>query len=351
MKKKVFFVISSLRAGGAERVFWLISQYFNKTNYDVSLVVLDSRNAAFPTDIDHVNFVDLKKVKASRSFFKLCELIKKEQPYAIFTTGGQIITLVALISLICKVPVLIARATGVLDMQVRFGGLKRKFWNKFVAASYKRFDIGLCQSIEIRDSLCRNYKISHEKLRIIPNPVIITDKIKREHNCYGKRIIIVARLTAEKGHDRLLDVFAKLPSDYKLTIAGDGRLRDKLMDSIITLGLKDRVTFLGQVSDVLGALIEHDLMVLSSYTEGFPNVVIESLSVGVPVVTFKVGGISEVIMDGFNGYVIEQGDAESFKNHIVTSCNRNWDHEAIKRDICNRFGINKVVKEYEDLIG
>ena len=90
MKKKIFFIVSSLKAGGAERVFWLISQYFNQTEYDVSLVVFDSREPFFSPSVAGLRVVDIKTIRASRSFLKLLNLIKKERPFAIFSTGGEV---------------------------------------------------------------------------------------------------------------------------------------------------------------------------------------------------------------------------------------------------------------------
>ena len=58
-KKKVYFILSHLGAGGSERVFWILAQYFNKSNYEVSLVILDSRDRFFSTALEHVNIINV----------------------------------------------------------------------------------------------------------------------------------------------------------------------------------------------------------------------------------------------------------------------------------------------------
>ena len=97
--KKVFLIISSLNAGGAERVFWILAQNFNSSLYDVTLVILNTSNAFFSLDLKNVNVVDLKTIKASKSVLKLYNLIHKEKPDVVCSTGGQVDMLVGFISL------------------------------------------------------------------------------------------------------------------------------------------------------------------------------------------------------------------------------------------------------------
>ncbi len=349
MRKKVYFVLSSLNAGGAERVFWLLSQNFDKTLYDVNLVLLNSKAGFFSSELKDVRVIDLKTGKASRSFFKLYRLFRKEKPYAVYTTGGHISALVGLISFFIPIPHLIARPSNVAEV-IRFKGPKARFLSFFNRLFYNRFDTVVCQSEEIRSSVRTKYRES-TRIVIIPNPVIPTDWIKRDAPAPEMRKLInVARLTRQKGHERLIRMMAGLPAGYRLDIAGDGPLRDEISDQVRTLNLGDRVKILGLVNGIPELLAGYDLMVLPSYVEGFPNVVIESLSVGIPVVAFEVGGISALIRDGFNGYIVAQGDVEAFKDRVIRACSRSWDHQAIKEDVATRFSIEAIVSDYQELI-
>lgn len=350
-KKKIFLVISSMKAGGAERVFWLLSQGFNKTEYDVSIVLFNSNDAFFSMKIEGVRVIDLKTIKASLSFFKLFRLIKKEKPYAIFGTADHINILISLISFFIKTPYIIARPTSVSTEMVGFGGKKTKFWSIFVGFFYKKFNSIVCQSQEIQTALLRKYNLNPNKTVIIPNPILSIETIKNvSHNDLIKRIIIVARLSFEKGHSRLLDVFKELPSNYVLTIVGGGKLKDAIIEKVKKLNIEKRVHILGQVSGVPDLIAQHDILVLSSFTEGFPNVILEALSVGVPVVTFSVGGASSLIVNDFNGYIVNKNDESGFKAQIIEACNKDWDSIAIKDDVNKRFSLNKIVDDYERLI-
>ena len=349
MKKKVFFVLGNLRAGGSERVYWIISRYFNKTDYDVSLIVLDTTNAFFSTEMDGVRVIDLKTIKASRSFFKLYRLIKNEKPYAVFTTG-HVKTLVALISWFTKIPIVVGRESNLLDKMVALSGVKDKFWDKFVSLTYKKLNIGICQSQEIKRSMQNRYNIPEEKLVVIPNPVLPTPLLRQEHKSDNKRLIFIGRLAVEKGVFRLLEIFSRLPQGYSLTLVGDGPLKQDVQKKIKQLHLEQRINLTGNVREVVHLIAQHDLLVLTSFTEGFPNVVLEALSVGVPVVSFNVSGLSAMVKNTINGYIVEQDDFPGFRSKIVIACNRSWDSQAIKEDILARFGVKKIVQQYENLL-
>ncbi|WP_214225528.1 glycosyltransferase [Pedobacter sp. B4-66] len=351
MKKKVFFIITSLQGGGSERVFWLLSQGFNKELYNVCVIILDSSNGCFSTEITGVKFIDLGTVRASRSFWKLYKLIKNEKPFAVFSTTDHINMLVSFVSIFVKIPNLIARASNNPHQMKQFEGLKTRFWRLFTRVSYKNYDRIVCQTDEMKKSVLAEYNLNPNQLVVIHNPLIYSDLVKGERSLNGqKKLLIIARMSKEKGFERLLDIFSQLPETYTLSIAGDGVLKNKIVEQVNVLNLQSRVTFLGNVNNVTSIICKHDVLLLGSFTEGFPNVVLESLSVGLPVVSFRVGGISDLIKDGFNGYIIEQGDLKDFKNQIITACNKPWDFSAIKNDVYNKYALDKVAAEYEYLI-
>jgi len=347
-RKKIFFIVSSLSAGGAERVFWLISQNFDKCKYDVSIVLFNSNNAFFSMNLEGVRVIDLKTIKASLSFPKLYKLVKKEKPYAIFGTGNHINFLISLVSNFVKIRYIIARPSSISAEINQYSNLKGKIFDKFTKLFFRKFNRIICQSDEIRNSLSKVYKINSSKMVVIPNPVVVSPLLKNSEP--ANRLIIVGRLTEVKGHIRLLDIFSMLPSFYSLSMAGDGELKERLIEKGADLNIGSRIHMLGQVSNVMEVIANHDVLVLTSYTEGFPNVVLESLSVGVPVVTFRVGGVSNFVVDDFNGYIVEQNDLIGFKNAIEKACSKEWNYNEIKMDIQTRFSLEKVVGMYQDLI-
>jgi glycosyltransferase involved in cell wall biosynthesis len=117
----------------------------------------------------------------------------------------------------------------------------------------------------------------------------------------------VGRLSPEKGqHDFLrgaAQVVARHPQLH-IALVGDGPEREALKRLAVALGLDDRVTFTGHLQDVRPAFRDFDLLALTSHTEGFPNVVLESFCMDTPVLATNVGGVAEVVSDGRTGVLI-----------------------------------------------
>ncbi|WP_164103317.1 glycosyltransferase family 4 protein [Candidatus Laterigemmans baculatus] len=123
----------------------------------------------------------------------------------------------------------------------------------------------------------------------------------------------IGRLATEKGFDLLIEAFAKVVGrglDARLLIAGEGPERAKLEAQIAAAGLESRVELVGFCADPRGFLECLDLFVLSSLREGLPNVVLEAMAVGVPVIATRVGGVPRIIADGVDGCLVEPRDVE-----------------------------------------
>ena len=122
----------------------------------------------------------------------------------------------------------------------------------------------------------------------------------------AKRIISVGRLSPEKGQTGLLEAFAALSSEHdaiELLIVGDGPDRDLLEARANELGVTNKVMFAGRCSehDTLAHIARSDILVLSSFMEGLPIVLIEAMAIGTPVVASRVAGIPELVDDGKTG--------------------------------------------------
>jgi glycosyltransferase involved in cell wall biosynthesis len=209
----------------------------------------------------------------------------------------------------------------------------------------------VCQSEEIKTHIASKHNIAGEKLIVIPNPVVFNNESRiPKHDNNIKRLIVVARLTSQKGIFRLLDIMEDLPASYHLSIVGDGVLRQEIANKIDILNLSQRVKMLGMIRNVTEVISGNDLFVLPSFIEGFPNVVLESLSVGTPVVSFEVGGISDIIVEDFNGYIVKQNDLKAFREKVLLACERSWDTESIRNDIFEKFSLEKITEKYQSLV-
>ncbi len=136
------------------------------------------------------------------------------------------------------------------------------------------------------------------------------------------RLIVGAagRLSPEKGFDVLIDAAAtvsRVHPQAAFVLFGDGALRESLQAKIHAGGLDEKFILAGFHADYHSYLPHVDLLVLPSYTEGLPNVVLEAFAAGVPVVATAVGGTPEVVEDGRCGYLVPPGDAAELAGRIA----------------------------------
>ena len=121
----------------------------------------------------------------------------------------------------------------------------------------------------------------------------------------------VGRLHEQKGHLFLLQAVAKMNNRARVTIVGDGRLRDELVMLATKLKISDRISFLGARDDINEFLSAIDVFILPSLWEGQPIALLEALAIGKPCIASDVDGIAEIITDGVNGYLVQPKDVEA----------------------------------------
>ncbi len=150
----------------------------------------------------------------------------------------------------------------------------------------------------------------------------------------GKILLFVGNLTYSKGLPFLIKAFKEVvgaQEDLQLYLIGDGELRQELEELTDQLAVNDKVFFKGrikqdQISDWMNA---SDLFCLPSLFEGCPNVVIEALSCGIPVLATKVGGIPELLKSENSGLLVMPGDIEALSNGLRYCISKKWNSNEI----------------------
>ncbi|MEP4805189.1 MAG: glycosyltransferase family 4 protein [Hyphomicrobiales bacterium] len=159
------------------------------------------------------------------------------------------------------------------------------------------------------------------KLRIIHCGVVIGDYGRSDDQDYGKNILFIGRLSAVKGAQLLLEAFASLLPKHpmaRLTIVGDGEDRPNLEGQAQTLGLQEVVRFVGyrDQREVASLLKQSDMLVLPSFAEGVPVVLMEAMASCLPVIASQVAGVSELVEDNINGFVVPPGDLATLTSRL-----------------------------------
>lgn len=161
-----------------------------------------------------------------------------------------------------------------------------------------------------------------------PERFVKTDRAEEAHHLRDELGIparepvvgFVSHLVEQKRPERTLDVLTGVLARGErahLVVAGDGPLREPLLETVHARGLDQLVHVLGYRSDVEHVLAGLDLMLLTSDDEGIPGVAIEAQMAGCPVVTFPVGGVSAVVEDGSTGVVLDEPDTALMSDRVV----------------------------------
>jgi GalNAc-alpha-(1->4)-GalNAc-alpha-(1->3)-diNAcBac-PP-undecaprenol alpha-1,4-N-acetyl-D-galactosaminyltransferase len=164
----------------------------------------------------------------------------------------------------------------------------------------------------------RKYRIKFSE--VISNPI---RDIKINTNRERENIVVsVGRLIATKHHDRLIKIFAAINNpDWKLMIVGGDAIKQgnhgKLKQMIYSLNMADRIILTGTRNNVEFYLLKSKIFTLTSSSEGFPNVIGEAMSAGLPVIAYDcTAGTAEMINNGENGYLVPIFDDITFMERI-----------------------------------
>jgi glycosyltransferase involved in cell wall biosynthesis len=151
----------------------------------------------------------------------------------------------------------------------------------------------------------------------------------------------VGRLHEQKGHQYLLKAFAKVSDRARLLIIGDGDLKDELIKLADDLKISDRIVFLGARSDVHEFLSAINVFIMPSLWEGQPIALLEALAIGKPCIVSDVDGISEVINNGVNGYLVKPKDIAG----LTQAMNQAIDNPEILGQLANA-GVNTITEKF-----
>ena len=215
-------------------------------------------------------------------------------------------------------------------------------------------------SESLKNSTYEHFGISRE-IHVIPNFVVpneenrdFSEHMRRKYACDGERIIChVSNFRKVKRVEDVLRVFAKVNAvnPAKLILVGDGPERYNCERLCRELNLCERVIFLGKVRDTAHVLEIADVFLLPSETESFGLAALEAMAVGVPVISSNTGGIPEVNIHGYSGYLSDVGDVDDMaKNMLLLLQEENLKGFKLNaKERSKAFSLDSILPKYEEI--
>lgn len=319
-KKKVCLVIPSLQSGGAERVMSeLLNEFYDDKTLDVHLIMYGMKPEIFytiPKDIPVYtpSFVFDNRYRlyyTIRTLFYLRRQLKSINPDTILSFGEIWNNFVLIATAGSNYPVFVSdRCQPNKSLGKLHNFLRKKLYPHAAGI--------IAQTEKAKEVFEQMY--SNKAICVISNPIrsINSPTLINKENI----VLSVGRLINSKHHDALIKLFVEINNpNWKLVIVGGDAIKQqnkkRLTQLIDSLGATKCVILAGTRNDVEHYYYKSKLFAFTSSSEGFPNVVGEALSAGLPVVAFDcVAGPSEMIVDGENGYLIPLFNYELFKNRL-----------------------------------
>ena len=315
-KLRICYVAGTLGQGGAERQLFYALRALRQGGAFPRLLCL-AENGFWAERIHDlgvpVTYVGGSKSRVRRLFRIMGEL-RRDRPHVLqsqhFYTSGYV-GLAARLQGLCDIGAL--RSNGLMEVRDcgrPLGWLSLHAPRRIAANSRAAIDYAVQQGIR------------PERLHFLPN-VVDTEMLQpRDHsNGAAVTLIAVGNLARRKRFDRFLRILAKLRKEVSRpvrgVIVGAGPLRSILAEQAETLGLLPcGVEFKGAVGDIGPAYQAADICVSTSDYEGTPNVLLEAMACGLPVVGTEVGGVAEIIRQGRNGFSVPPSDEQGLVDAI-----------------------------------
>jgi len=362
MKIKILYLLSNFRAGGAERQLFNLIHGIDKQFFEVHIGLIQYRDNR-PSSEFLEALADVHVCLFERKHSLDVSVIIDVARYARNHSIDLIQSLLFMDNQIARLAGLLSKRTVITSIRGEILPLlgKKKTWFEYRMQR-------LSSKIIVNSSWLKEYLVDHgsrsDKVVVIYNGTesscFKSDAdaldIRKKYSVPEDALLmgVVARLHPMKNHIAFFDTVSivrrSLPNVHAVVV-GNGELMDDLQAYVKAIGLQENVTFLGTVTKELPDIYRMmDVYLLSSrWGESFPNVILEAMSAGVPVVATNISAVPEIITDGEDGFLVEKNNPEMMADRVLKIVS---DEKLRKRFIqhgivrAEKFGVESMVDRY-----
>lgn len=376
-KRKLSVLSIDLGAGGAEKVISLLLKHLVK-DFDVTLVLITNDvHFKVPEEVEIISFFEPEEFRNQSLFKKVRIAIKSCLKYLSIIKKKGITTSISFLPL----PNIINGVLALRNSKVRTIVSERCYASSLYKENkltmflakivyplfYNRTDVLFSNSEHINQNLKDSFGIK-TPMKVIYNPIELYEG-KVEPTTYNRNdtfnIINVGRCTAIKNQQMLIHAVSKLEHDYHLTITGTGDIIDNL--KALSIESNTNTLFTGNVSNVNEYLSKNNCFVLSSNSEGFPNVVLEAMAMGLPIIaTNCLSGPLEILNNNKSiklqqgefykatyGILINTNDTEALTNalnYLIENPSEVNTYSSLSLERAKAYSSPKIYQELKTLI-
>jgi len=326
-RTKILHLIASTGMGGAERVLIDICTSLRNSRFQFEAAIFKSPGKSIHYQLAEalqkrgvpVHYITMNAplYTHAREILKIARLMARADISILHCHGSRANVIGALAAKMSGIPVVSTVHGWITDSR------KMMFYKWLDLKALKHHDRLLPVSEKLRNELLGHH-IDTNRLTILRNipPAGNGLKMVAKQTAGAKDVLhlgYVGRISKEKGIECLLTAMKTLSSrkSYRLHVIGDGPERQSAEQRVQEWGLENQVCFHGYVSDIERYYRMLDVLILPSFTEGTPLVVLEAMTFGLAIIATRVGGIPEILADGENGIIINPGSADELAAAIA----------------------------------
>lgn len=352
--------IPSFTGGGAERVMVLLANGFAQRGLAVQLVVLSEKGPYRELLDPAVELIVLPGRRMAFAPLTLARYLRQHKPPVLLATLNYANVAAVFAKKLAGVStrVWLKQANHLSTTLALSKGAKARLLSLLIGWAYRRADGVVAVSGNVAEDLMVNWGLEH--VSVIHNPaydpehaVLAAQPVEYPASGWEAypEIIAVGRLVPQKDYPTLLRAFREVVREKgqaRLVILGEGALLPELKSQAKALGIEEYVWFAGFVENPFAYIKRASVFALCSVSEGFGNVLVEAMGLGVPVVSTNCsGGPAEILENGKWGQLVPIADVKALAQALITVL----DGKGIDgRERALDFSLNAVLDQYQALL-